>query len=527
MLKKVSEKLFSDTVSTIIAVSLVGLIVSSGVMVPVYQAEEGINEEMDESWEERLMERGMLSPTTPHGFALRSWSYLYGETLDFVDGLEISGSTDGSEKENTASIEGHSISLKRFEDDTLKMQENHLQDARNLVWSKVKNEVVMALNDNRTEEWAVASAKEEIKDYYSSIEYNLNSQLSSQVKSIHHLQKKAEESETLHEKHFYRYGNAVYTVYGSKATTDSSADGLSIKERNVTLMNGSIQKVFDVGSIEIPERPYSHGDIKINPVCYSDEEAIEGDGDPGESQMLVKGVDEDRIVIDAVRWSEMFRKIEEEAERMEDNAEEYIEGVYEEYRSGDISVEGIIDEETLVANLNTQINETGYYSYAGAKLALMGINTSLTDVFRVRLEESNKTLSGMLFTDHEPESTGGRFRVNETYNPEGWNESCYLVSSLYRIDEPFTILKILGPDGEELDSTGLDSYNRHTTDTEKLEEELEQLNELYEEMPAGNGEELGYIEVNLSDTFYGIPVWVVYCTLVILAYAFLRGRDPR
>ncbi|OKY77463.1 MAG: Major capsid protein of His2 family of spindle-shaped halovirus [Candidatus Methanohalarchaeum thermophilum] len=483
-------------------------------------------------WGSSLLEKGFLSPSNPAGLAVRGWSYLFGETLDFVGGFELQKTLNSSKEQNSASILGHALTLRETNKRILDIQSNHIRDARNLVWAKIKETTVSNLNNDNTKQSTIIEAKEEIRDYYSSIQYNLNSQLSANTLSIKHLVEKNTNTSTKFKEPFYLEGKVRYRTYGDWWTKTKTSDGLSFIKKNVSLLNKSKQVVWDIKEVKIPKEAYSHGSTRIDPVVYSGETPVSGDGKTVSVKLFAKGVDsKDQAVINSLRWNGIYSEVNKECSRMEKNAEKYIEEVYSKYEQGELNISGLIDAETLVTNLNTQINETGYYAYAGVKLSLLGINTSLDSNFKLKLLESNRTEEGMLFTDHVPR-TNGSFVVNRTYYPGNWSESCYLVGSFHVIDEPFRVLEIRDHDGNIQQEVGLSNYNRQTSDPSELKEELGQLQEIYNQtndfsVKSGgvSGKEdsvdVGDVFGGLGETWFGVPIWVVLFIFTVLAYAYL------
>ena len=160
------------------------------------------------------------------------------------------------------------------------------------------------------------------------------------------------------------------------------------------------------------------------------------------------------------------------------NLDAYMNSLTQEiYDSGNVSE--LLDPVTLATQINNDLNQTGYYGYAAAELAMLGLNlTGLNKTIAIELDDG-MTLRGILFTDWE-----GTLEKNQTYHA---NES-YL---WYFVDEygqlydlggyNFTVTDLRDKDGNPLNSTTFVRYVDHSGDIQKIYDELAKLNELYSE----------------------------------------------
>lgn len=198
----------------------------------------------------------------------------------------------------------------------------------------------------------------------------------------------------------------------------------------------------------------------------------------------------------------VFTEIDAKYKQVSDNLDVYADSLTEQIFSG-INVTELLDPITLATQINSDYDQTGYYGYAAAELALMGLNlTGLNKT--VTIDVNGTQLSGVLFTDWE-----GILERNQTYTAD----PAYL---WYFIDENgklydlqgynFTVTDLRDKNGNELQNTTFERYVDHSGDIQKIYDELARLNELYQKyiemqtVAGGGSGGVGDWWANLSDT---------------------------
>jgi len=169
----------------------------------------------------------------------------------------------------------------------------------------------------------------------------------------------------------------------------------------------------------------------------------------------------------------------------------------------EVNLTEILDPVTLATQINNDAETTGYYGYAAAELALLGLNlTGLNKT--ITIDVNGTELNGILFTDWSGTLyAGGTYYADPAYL---W----YLVDEngqLYDIaGQNFTVANITDKDGNALSNTTFVKYVDHSGDIQKLYDELLKLTKLYEDyiemqtVSGGGISELGDWWASLSDT---------------------------
>jgi len=137
----------------------------------------------------------------------------------------------------------------------------------------------------------------------------------------------------------------------------------------------------------------------------------------------------------------------------------------------------IIDPITLATLINNGYNETGYYGFAAAELALLGLPTNLTST--VCVDINGTEVCGILFTDWN-----GTLERGKTYYADP-NYLWYILTLdgyFYDISgDNFTVTDLRDYKGNPLNSTSFIKYVDHSGDIAKIWDEMLKMKKLYEE----------------------------------------------
>jgi len=162
------------------------------------------------------------------------------------------------------------------------------------------------------------------------------------------------------------------------------------------------------------------------------------------------------------------------------NIDAYVSQIASNMANLGINETDLLDPYILATFLNTDLNTTGYYGYAGAELALLGLpitgglNTTMT------IDVNGTILDGYLFTDWDT-----IYEVGQNYTVPSGSLVYFLDDNgtLYKLPEGtmFTILGIRDWKGNEIPNTTIYYYVDHSGDIQQLYEEMARLRKLYED----------------------------------------------
>ena len=168
------------------------------------------------------------------------------------------------------------------------------------------------------------------------------------------------------------------------------------------------------------------------------------------------------------RTTRLLDKIDQTYKQMLDNAVKYIQQIY----SYNIDVSEVIDPYVLASFMSQQANETGYFAYYSAEMALLGLPTNITSAFTIEL--NGKEYTGYLFTD-----SVDVLKRNGTYTLTG-----YFITEdgqLIKLNNAQVKIKdLVNPvTGEHLNETHLIKYTSDRIDPNEIEEEFKKLYALH------------------------------------------------
>lgn len=439
-------------------------------------------------------------------------------------------------------------------------KQNHVLDARNLVWASVKYTIAEGITEGDSVNATKARVERQIQDYYAAQQAMMMDQASVSLAEIEGWNEIANNSDTSVPRPSYVKARATTNILGGGTSGSSgSNDTWTTTTETWTLVNGSSYQMvtIDPASISLLVEMNSDGTGKV----YSDVDTMPGPDDqnhgnvdwvrvyakaPANSSLsdtVIMRIEEQEGTLDDATDQELtsfyslWWRADQESATMVNEASLYTEAAYSNYSAGEIDLTDLISEEALVSQANLNYNETKYFGYTATKLALMGINTSLDERVTVEVartvdgEPSYPTYSGLLFSKHVPE--GGRWEVGTWYDPTGWNDTVFLLqqtgngSALMALQEPFRITSATTWDGEELPWVEPTNYNRQTADVSAMLEEIRQITELYERMAEMEAQASGGASsggTSLADLFgakyLGVPgfVWGVGGVVAVVVW---------
>ena len=233
----------------------------------------------------------------------------------------------------------------------------------------------------------------------------------------------------------------------------------------------------------------------------------------------------DTVVYNWNVYANVLNQINNEYNNIVNNINAYVQGL----KNSTFNTTDLIDPYVLATFLDKDYNKTGYYGYAAAELALLGLNTTGLNK-TVTISYQGKNLSGFLFTDWT-----GTLQVNQTYQPDN-NHVWYFVTTdsngrtlLVPLSGQFKVVSLEDWQGHKLNNTTLVNYDPHSGDVQKIYQELEKIETLYEQylnnlQPAAGG---GGFSAELSNWWNSLDetaklgVIAVGCVAV---YAIFRRR---
>jgi len=292
---------------------------------------------------------------------------------------------------------------------------NRIQDSKNIAWIKGKAAAIEAMNEGKSSTEAETAALAANDEYYSTIQENLLNHWNSVVDRFEHYLTLAEEHSDTSGLELCDLGGLTNLVeYRPVADSFYTANGFKTGGyEEYTLKDG---RVMDVRVL------YTYG---VNSTG-SDEwwyHLTQDGGDPTNSTYAaIHNTNKGEVAdpdsgdrVNPVEWTiQLYNDADTEHSTMASNLSAFVTDAYAGLQSGDISTADMIDPVTLASEYSSSYDSTGYYGYAAAQLAMLGVPTDLAANAVIRLESDEVTISGTLFVSDPP--TEG-LAVGSTYSP--------------------------------------------------------------------------------------------------------------
>jgi hypothetical protein len=420
-------------------------------------------------------------------------------------------------------------------DSFISVNDNLQQSAESQMWAEAKVEIINQLANNATEAEVLNASKDAARDYASVQINNVYADFGAKAAQVAYL----DDVNSSNVRYYYSASddyrgvtnetitftvelpngeNGTYTGYqthGGEWTAPFAYDGTSYSTYLAhTLPDGSTGGTYD-GKRKVYVRDPSDNswNLVLNPTTYRNE------------------VEEYQSTLSQV----------------ESGLDSYVNTTYQEWEAGNLTTEDIADSSpmTIGSMAATERNTTGYYGYANAQLASLGLSgdTNASHVVSTTLNQTNYTDTGRAYEQTPVNVTGTlfytgddnqTFQTGTTYNPDNLNGVVYMsVASMtnrtsgetvpyeggfYEVESNFTVEDATNVrTGEPVNTTTMEPVDYSTTNVSQLSEELDRLKELrdyYEQQQAAAG---GGFSLNFGGTGTGIGIALAAVVVLMIA----------
>jgi hypothetical protein len=253
------------------------------------------------------------------------------------------------------------------------------------------------------------------------------------------------------------------------------------------------------------------------------------------------------LVLNPTTYRNEVEEYQSTLSQVESGLDSYVNTTYQEWEAGNLTTEDIADSSpmTIGSMAATERNTTGYYGYANAQLASLGLSgdTNASHVVSTTLNQTNYTDTGRAYEQTPVNVTGTlfytgddnqTFQTGTTYNPDNLNGVVYMsVASMtnrtsgetvpyeggfYEVESNFTVEDATNVrTGEPVNTTTMEPVDYSTTNVSQLSEELDRLKELrdyYEQQQAAAG---GGFSLNFGGTGTGIGIALAAVVVLMIA----------
>lgn len=363
---------------------------------------------------------------------------------------------------------------------------NNIQAADNVAIAKGQVAVAEALNAGKSESEAQNDMEAVIDEYFSKIEENIINHWNTQWDQVCHM---ALEN--------YEHPDSPDPKNRWKCTETSSDGGHWVIGDNLYGDNyHTVQyELYDGRVLDV------HGLARYNSTSNADSYVFPSQkiarlqdsnvSNPEEIWLMqdtssTQEADAYEYVMDPTAFGTHFDKVQTTRDDVHAELTGYVTDVYGSYEAGEVDVSEVVDPTTYATEMSTD-NNRGFRQAAAAQL---GIPTNADENVVITIhwpDQEDSTIWTDLYTDHQPTDANGNavpWQVGTTYSPSSWTEPLFIVfeddegnSEMSQLEEDFTVEEAYDQDGVEIEEFDNEQTTTHTSDVNKLQEELDQLQE--------------------------------------------------
>ena len=415
---------------------------------------------------------------------------------------------------------------------------NYLNDTESVAWMKAEAAVAEAYEEGATKSQAKTRAKEAIADYFAVKQINLIEDWAAQSNALWYAQKRSEQeghSSSTATRNYQQDGQ-IY-LWGKQSgsyDSDTQAKVVSPQTYNYTLINGTTYTadVLMFNESGNPDNPQPV-DVRQSRVSDTDTSSAYYHGvrvnPPNSNYDRIDFVDFSQDNSD--RWN----RIRDKNNNLQSEADAYVDATWQDYQDGKINSSDVLSRTTTMFEYGTQAQNGSYYDVIGAAAA-MGLETpNLEETGQMTITlGSGETVDGMVFARNPP---NGTWQVGETYDPNNIKGPVQVATTsgeMRELSRPFTIESATDKQGNSRETVETTRYNYKTANTSQttdkyaellgLTGDLQQRSESVESNDGGGGGSSGGGSLPdwLTQSFFGIPVWVIVA-LFLLAIVIFGG----
>lgn len=409
---------------------------------------------------------------------------------------DYSGYTGGDALKTA--IREASVEMRSADERVMASISNNITNSQNVALAKGKTAIIEVMNNGGSESEAQTAMEEAIDGYYATIQENILTHWTSQVRQIqHHYAQLDTHADTVPTDVITfsfdgsSSGFSAETGYLALPAADDSLSKSGYAETTITLLDGST----------VSNVPYGWTDSTATNAANDTHLSFDASlsNIPTDSVPTMVGHIKDdatqAATLDASDFETAWTDLKSERDSANQALSGFVTDVYNNWAPGDIPTEDLVDPITASTELRQDYDG---YQAQGAHAAMLGIPTTAEQAVRMTIQGTDENgdpiendVTADIYTEYVPTDADGNevgFQSGETYDPSSWDKPLYIAyeyidsdgnvtSDFVQLENQFTINSITNKDGNEVDSFQTESRNNQTADVSKLQEELDQIRE--------------------------------------------------
>lgn len=380
-------------------------------------------------------------------------------------------------------------------DQIITEMESNLNTTFGIGMAEAKIQSINALNNGSTRSEAKTIARGEINDFYSAQE----------LRVVNHANREAlkwnESRNDIKQVSGLTYKEAIASNLNDNKASNYHQDMIRVETVNYTLPNGTDVKSYNaMHRVSGQDTSY---ETFVTGVAYNPDDF--GYNTKYGTGVRFKNADGDhRLAFSPNRYVDVLDRIESRRQQANDNAINITDDIYDNYAPNSVNTSDVVGPLEMLKAASTSYDDTGYYGYRATTLEQAGIPTNDSYGFKIEFNDSGtvKTRWGQLFAA-KGTIPNGTIETGNTYNAT--NKAMWFVHSTdgqavqKSLSGEFTVLEMRNSDtGETVETTELQSVEMHTSGTEDLAKQLEEIREEFESLQVsstggGGGVSCGFL----------------------------------
>jgi hypothetical protein len=437
--------------------------------------------------------------------------------------------------ETKAEIHSRAGQLSASNENFLTAQQNGLTNSETIAFSKGEAAAVEVLANGGNVSEAQAAANESIEDFYAVKQYNLIDRWNVIIQTIETLNQRAENTTDVSNDFVTLGTENSFTESGPVDSVDSSVINTGGTSQTITLVNSSSHSI---DGLAVSYSGNNHGasySPSTSSATYKDGDFrayLDGSSDTYMSADRVRIRPTDNVSsTTAVKAGEFWiihKSIEDKSQSTKQEVSVYVnESLGPAVENGNLNATSYVSPATLAQEYAQDYNGSDSYIRALAIAASSGMETpSLENVGSMTVEMNGTTYTGLLLSQSAP---NGSWESGKTYDPAQLDGIQMFAAAgnpgeMIELDQPFTVSKITGKDGGEIQTAETISLTYDTTNAaENYSERQEQIRQIQLQLeerkaqattgPVGTGSGEGAL--NALAQFLGVSVGAAVVVVVV------------
>ncbi|MBX0286787.1 hypothetical protein EGH22_10645 [Halomicroarcula sp. F28] len=427
-----------------------------------------------------------------------------------------------------------SVSMAASQNGYLTTRNNLEQDARGLMWMEGKSAAIEALNNGANESEMNTAFDEAVNNYTSNLIENDMRQMSQQQAQAAYLAKQAGATNTSN-------GYVISAIPATGEETFELPDGriVTIKTHMEWVEIDSTQALYESMVFhnrqldnDHPDVPNSEGVQKINDSApFSSYDKYDTNrlkathpSSPDSANAMDLSDNQTVEAVDIVGYNQQITDWVVASYNVKQNGDEWINNSYQRFEAGEIDAVDFWDPVTLANEASTSYGSTGFYSFANAELAALGLAgdanvshevqtnvtvsryngpTNTTDASYNTTTYPNATIEGTVFLTGDGDMS---LETGKTYDPANLSGTPVMtvanatagdgteitgLGNYTDLKEPFTIESAIDTQsGDPVNVTTAEDENYETTNNTEFIRQIERLKaqrDAYQAMLSASG----------------------------------------